>query len=125
MKSFARTAAVTTLGALVFFTFSVLAYGQAQTGTLRGTVSDPNGGVIAGATVTAKNAATGTSTPTTTNGEGIYVITNLVPGKYSVTVEQAGFSKKAVTDVNVGLGAVVDLPVVLTVGAPSETVTVS
>lgn len=62
MKSFARIAAVTTLGALVFFMFSVLAYGQAQTGTLRGTVTDPNGGVVAGATVTAKNDATGATT---------------------------------------------------------------
>jgi outer membrane receptor protein involved in Fe transport len=125
MKSFVRIAAATTLGALVFFMFSVLAYGQAQTGTLRGTVTDPNGGVVAGATVTAKNSATGASTPTTTNGEGTYVISNLVPGKYSVTVEQAGFSKKAVTDVTVSLGTVTDLTVALAVGTPSETVTIT
>jgi hypothetical protein len=125
MKSFARIAAVTTLGALVFFMFSVLAFGQAQTGTLRGTVTDPNGGVVAGATVTAKNAATGANTPTTTNGEGSFVIPNLVPGKYSVTVEQTGFSKKAITDVTVGLGVVTNLPVTLAVGTPSEVVTVS
>lgn len=125
MKSFARIAAVTFLGALVFFMFSVLAYGQAQTGTLRGTVTDPNGGVVAGATVTAKNAATSATSQATTNGEGIYVIPNLVPGKYSVTVEQAGFSKKAVTDVTVGLGTTSDLPIALAVGAPSETVTIT
>ncbi len=124
MKNFVRTAAVTTLGALVFFTFSVLAYGQAQSGTLRGTVTDPNGGVVAGATVTAKNSASGVSTPTTTNGEGNFQIPNLVPGKYSVTVEQTGFSKKVVTEVTVGLGAIVDLPVALAVGTASETVTV-
>src|SRR5712672_4570263 len=99
MKKFARVAAGLMVGALVFFMFSVLAFGQAQTGTLRGTVTDPNGGVVAGATVTAKNAATCANTPTTTNGEGSYVIPNLLPGKYSVTVEQTGFSKKAVTDV--------------------------
>ncbi len=125
MKNFARIAAATTLGALVFFMFSVLAYGQAQTGTLRGTVTDPNGGVVAGATVTARNSATGASTRATTNGEGIYVIPNLVPGKYSVTVEQTGFSKKAVTDVTVSLGTVSDLTVALAVGTPSETVTIT
>lgn len=125
MKRFARVAAVTTLGALVFFMFSVLAYGQAQSGTLRGTVTDPNGGVVAGATVTAKNSASGASSPTTTTGDGIYSIPNLPPGKYSVTVEQTGFSKKAVTDVTIGLGAIVDLPISLAVGAPSETVTVT
>src|SRR5258706_3455597 len=124
MKYFSRTAAVTTLGALVFFMFSILAYGQAQSGTLRGTVTDPNGGVVAGATVTAKNSASGVSTPTTTNGEGNYQIPNLVPGKYSVTVEQTGFSKKVVTEGTVGLGAILDLPVALAVGIASETVTV-
>jgi outer membrane receptor protein involved in Fe transport len=124
MKNFARIAAVTTLGALVFFMFSVLAFGQVQTGTLRGSVTDPNGGVVAGATITAKNAASGASTPTTTNGEGSYVISNLVPGQYSVTVEQAGFSKKVVTDVTVGLGTITDLAVTLAVGTPAETVTV-
>lgn len=124
MKNFARIAAVTTLGALVFFMFSVLAFGQVQTGTLRGSVTDPNGGVVAGATITAKNAASGASTPTTTNGEGSYVISNLVPGQYSLTVEQAGFSKKVVTDVTVGLGTITDLAITLAVGTPAETVTV-
>lgn len=63
--------------------------------------------------------------PTTTNGEGTYVITNLVPGKYSVTVEQTGFSKKTVTEVSVNLGTVTDLAVALGVGTPSETVTIT
>src|SRR6266498_395140 len=125
MKDFARTATGLIVGAVVFFAFSVLAFGQAQTGTLRGTVTDPNGGVVAGATVTAKNSATSASSPATTNGEGIYVIPNLVPGKYSVTVAQTGFSKKAITDVTVSLGTVTDLPIALAVGAPSETVTVT
>src|SRR5207245_2082885 len=59
MKDFVRMAAGSLIGGIVFFTFTVLAFGQAQTGTLRGVVSDPNGGVVAGATVTAKNQATG------------------------------------------------------------------
>src|SRR5712672_1213866 len=96
MKSFARVAAGLMVGALVFFMFSALAFGQAQTGTLRGTVTDPNGGVVAGATVTAKNQSTGFSSPATTNGDGQYVIPNLAPGKYTVTVEStAGFKKAA------------------------------
>ncbi|PYS61445.1 MAG: hypothetical protein DMF76_10995 [Acidobacteria bacterium] len=126
MRNFARIAAVPTLGALVFFTFSVLAFGQVQTGTLRGTVTDPNGGIVAGATVTAKNQNSGvTSSTFQTNGEGVYVITNLVPTKYTLTVEQAGFKKKSVVDVDVTLGAVVELNVALEVGTPSEVVTVT
>jgi hypothetical protein len=103
-----------------------LAFGQAQTGTLRGTVTDPNGQVVAGATVTAKHQGTGASTPTTTNGDGQFVLPNLAPGAYTVTVEStAGFSKKVVTDVSVPIGQVTDLPIAMAVGTPAETVTVS
>jgi len=126
MKELVRTAVGLILGAALFFALSALAFGQQQTGTLRGVVTDPNGGVVAGATVTAKNQGSGvTSSNFQTSGEGTYVITNLVPGKYTVTVEQAGFKKKSVVDVDVALGATVDVPVALEVGTPSEIVTVT
>lgn len=104
---------------------SLSVFAQATTGTLRGTVTDPNGGVVAGATVTAKNQGTGVSSPTTTNGEGTYAIPNLQPGNYSVTVETAGFSKKVVTDVAVGIGQITTVGVALAVGSPTEIVTVT
>ncbi len=105
---------------------SLPAFAQATTGTLRGTVSDPNGGVVAGATVTAKHQSTGVTTPTTSNSEGQYVISNLPPGLYTITVEPtSGFSKKAVTNVNVPIGQTTDLSIALALGSPSETVTVT
>jgi hypothetical protein len=105
---------------------SLSVFAQAITGTLRGTVSDPNGGVVAGASVTAKHMGTGISTPTTTNSQGQYIFSNLPPGTYTITVEAtSGFSKKAVTDINVPIGQVTDLPITLSVGAPTETVTVT
>lgn len=105
---------------------SLPAFAQATTGTLRGTVTDPNGGVVAGATVTAKNQNTNNTTPTTTSGEGGYVLSNLSPGIYTVTVEAtSGFTTKVITDVNVPIGTTTDLPITLTVGAPTETVTVT
>src|SRR5262245_41776724 len=110
MKRFPKASAVTKTLAFVFacaalvLVSSLSAFGQATTGTLRGTVADPNGGQVAGATVTVKNDATGTVTPTTTNGEGIYVVPNLLPGTYTVTIEAAGFSKKVITEVKVSLG---------------------
>ena len=114
------------IAGLALFMCQIAIFGQAQTGTLRGTITDANGGVVAGATVTAANEATGVVPGTyTTNGEGNFQIPNLVPGKYIVTVEQAGFSKKVVTDVNVKLGTVVDMSVSLAVGAATETVTVT
>jgi outer membrane receptor protein involved in Fe transport len=105
---------------------SLPAFAQATTGTLRGTVTDPNGGVVSGATVTARNQGTGVTSPTTTSGEGLYVISNLPPGMYTITVEPtAGFSKKAVTDVNVPIGQTTDLSIALALGSPTETVTVT
>ncbi len=105
---------------------SLPAFAQATTGTLRGTVTDPNGGVVAGATITAENQSTRNSSPATTNGDGQYVIPNLPPGVYTVRVEPtAGFSTKAVQDVNVPIGTTTDLPITLAVGAPTETVTVT
>ncbi|HEY6121053.1 MAG TPA: carboxypeptidase regulatory-like domain-containing protein [Pyrinomonadaceae bacterium] len=105
---------------------SVPTFAQATKGTIRGTVADPNGQVIAGATVTAKNQNTGVESSTVTTGDGLFVIPELIPGQYTVTVEStAGFSKKAVTDVSVGIGAATNLPIVLAVGSPTEVVTVT
>lgn len=113
------------LTGLVFFS-SVSAFGQATTGTLRGTVTDPNGGTVAGATITAKNEATANTSSTVSNSEGQFVLSNLSPGNYTVTVEPtAGFSTKAVQNVSVPIGTTTDLPITLAVGAPTETVTVS
>ncbi len=114
-----------TISALIFV-FSLPAFAQATTGTLRGTVTDPNTQPVAGASVTAKNQGTGVESGSfTTSDQGIYVISNLLPGTYTVTVAStAGFSKQVVTSVNVGLGQVTDLPISLTVGAPTEVVTV-
>ena len=125
-----RTLAVTGIFMLAIATLilasSLPAFAQATTGTLRGTVTDPNGGVVAGATITARNQSTNNSSPATTNGEGGFVISNLAPGAYTVTVEAiSGFSKKVVTDVNVPIGTTTDLPIALAVGSPSETVTVT
>ena len=110
----------------LIFVFSQSAMGQATRGQLRGTVVDPNGGVVAGATVTAKNQSTGVEAPsTTTGGDGSFVITDLLPGKYAVTAAAtSGFKTQSVTDVNIKLGEVTDIKVSLAVGAPTETVTV-
>jgi outer membrane receptor protein involved in Fe transport len=100
---------------------------QATTGTLKGQIVDPNGQAVPGAIVTAKNQATGVDSPSTVStGSGLFVVPNLVPGKYTLTVEPtAGFSKSAVTDIDVKLGQDTDITVVLQVGTPSETVTIT
>src|ERR1700755_860582 len=122
-----RARALALLTAWVLFILplsAVPAMAQATTGTLRGTVTDPNGGVVVGATVTAKNEGTGSVTPaSTTTGEGTFEFASLLPGAYTVTVEAAGFKRSVSTAVQVKAGTVNPLAVVLAAGTVSETVT--
>ncbi len=101
------------------------AMAQATTGTIRGTITDPGGAAVVGATVRAKNQATGVETADfKTTGEGIYEIPNLQPGKYTVTVQTSGFKRSQTTDVTVNIGQVTTTDVALQTGGVEETVTV-
>jgi outer membrane receptor protein involved in Fe transport len=100
---------------------------SAQTfrGTILGTISDASGAVLAGATVTARNTATGLQRTTHTSADGSYSIPELPIGRYDVTVSQQGF-QTAVThavDVNVTTERRVDAQ--LKPGAVTERIEVS
>ena len=98
---------------------------QATTGSIRATVADPSGAAVVGATVRAKNQATGVESGAfTTSGEGLVDISGLIPGPYTLTVEAPGFKRSQVTDVTVNLGQPTSLNVVLQAGGVEETVTV-
>ena len=132
MKSSPIAKTLTLFGALALalitmvFAFSGPVMAQATTGRLTGTVVDPNGGVIGGTTVTVKNDATGAEKQFTTGTDGSFVISDLQPGKYTVTATPtSGFSTKVVTGVNIKVGEVTDLKVALDVGQPSATVTIT
>ncbi|HEV2765443.1 MAG TPA: carboxypeptidase-like regulatory domain-containing protein, partial [Pyrinomonadaceae bacterium] len=103
------------------------ALGQAQSNAadLRGFVRDPQGAVVTGATVTARNTATNLTRTATTNEEGLYQITNLPPGDYEVTVESANFKRAVAPTVTLTVGQRADLDVALEVGGLGETVTVT
>ena len=75
--------------------------GQTFRGTILGTVTDPSGAVVAGATVKVKNVGTGLERTTVTSGDGSYSVPELPIGTYSVTVGQAGFQTSVVTGVAV------------------------
>ena len=75
------------------------------TGNLSGTVTDQQGGVLPGATVTAKHEPTSTMYEGITTAEGRYQMPAVrVGGPYTVTATLSGFKDKAEADVNVGLG---------------------
>jgi outer membrane receptor protein involved in Fe transport len=98
---------------------------QEVSGTIKGTVVDQQGAVVPGASVTARSTETGTERTVTSDSEGSFAIAKLPLGKYTLTVEKAGFKKKAVTDVGVKLGDLSMGNVSLEAGAVSETVTVT
>ena len=101
------------------------AFGQgASTGSLSGTVLDPKGAVVAGATVTVKNAATNQEFSTQTNNDGAYNIPILQSGVYTATIVAAGFKQAAVTDIKIDVGKVSTINVDLEIGSANETVTV-
>src|SRR5215218_7516415 len=64
---------------------------QTVTGTLQGTVKDPNGAVVSGATVLIRNVETGQERTLNTNEDGFYVATFLPVGRYEVTASGQGF----------------------------------
>jgi hypothetical protein len=106
---------------------SGIALGQTQSNAadLQGVVRDQSGAVVNGASVTARNVGTNTSKTTTSNDDGGYLIVNLVPGDYEVTVEAANFKKSVLPDVKLTVGQRADLDIALEVGQVSEVVTVS
>jgi hypothetical protein len=117
---------------LILFSCLALACGAtgifaqaSATAELRGRVTDPNGAVVAGATVTATDAAKGTSRTVTTDSEGNFVILSLPPSNYTVKVEGAGFAPKTVNNVLLEVGQQLALDVSLSVGAVGAVVDVA
>jgi len=100
------------------------AWAQTETGRIAGTVTDVQGGVIPGVTVTAKSVAAGTTRTTVTDSSGNYVIANVLADTYNVTFELTGF-KTVQTRVQVSVGATVGADARIEVGALTEQVTVT
>jgi outer membrane receptor protein involved in Fe transport len=98
---------------------------QERFGGLTGTVTDTSGAVLPGTTVTITNRGTGALRSVITNGEGLYNVLDLEPGRYGVTVELAGFAKAEISDVVITLGKTIKVDAQLKVGDLSEVVQVS
>jgi len=95
-----------------------------STATLRGTVTDPTGAVIAGATVTARSVERGISRTTTGDGAGVYQFLFLPPGTYEIRAEASGFKTGVVTEIVLTVGQVANQIVQLSVGAVTEEIAV-
>ena len=103
---------------------SALGQGQGFS-AIRGSVKDPQGAVVAGATVTLSQADTKFSRTTTTNDSGQYAFEGIQPGIYSVDVEAKGFKKAVYTQVSALVSKPTDLDVAMEIGNVNETISVT
>jgi hypothetical protein len=99
-------------------------FAQEPNGAIEGTITDPQGAVVAGATVTARNTATNLSRTATTGDNGQFRISQLPPGIYEVKVAGASFKTTVASDIKVEVGRNVPLDVKLEIGGATEEVTI-
>jgi hypothetical protein len=88
----------------LFLPSAVFLMGQATTGGILGTVTDHTGAVLANVEVTILNLDKGISTTIETNDSGNYIQTQLIPGRYRVTVQKPSFRPFVQDDVTVSIG---------------------
>src|SRR5438094_2157162 len=81
----------------------------ATTGSISGTLKDPSGAVIPGATVTALNIAQGIQSKTTTDDKGFYIFPSLPVGRYNVQAEASGFKTAKRNDLVVDLDSALQI----------------
>jgi hypothetical protein len=103
---------------------SGLAYGQAEAGTINGTVKDASGAVIVGATVTVRNLETSAERTVQTGNSGQYSIPGMNPGNYRLAVASPNFQSFQ-SNVQVTVGGTSTVNVQLSVGQSTVTVEVS
>ncbi len=110
----------------VILSLSMVGRAQELAATLTGTVTDPSGAVVAGATVSVHSDATGADVRTvTTSGTGNFNITNLPAGRYTVTVKESGFQAFVAKDVVLNVAEKHTLDVALVTGKVTETLEVT
>src|ERR1700681_884684 len=98
---------------------------QVSGATLSGLVTDEQGGPVANATISIKNAGTGVARDVTSNSDGIYSAPNLLPGEYEVTVTATGFQTLTEKGITLTVGGEQALNLKMKGGSLSQTVEVN
>ncbi|NDD64657.1 MAG: TonB-dependent receptor [Acidobacteria bacterium] len=109
---------------LVLLTWTA-APGQSTTGTITGTVTDPGGAVIPGASLTITNTASNVATRVTTSAEGVYVAPGLLPGSYQVAAAATGFGRSTKSGIQLEINQTAQVNIRLVVSGAEEVVEVS
>jgi hypothetical protein len=114
------------MASLLWLTAAVGAFGQSGSSTILGTLTDPVDAVLAGANVTVTEQATGATHTSTSNETGLFRLLNLLPGRYALRVEVAGFKALDIKDIGLASSENHDLgKLVLQLGAVTEEVAVT
>lgn len=109
----------------IILLLAIVISGQTNKGGISGTVTDSNGAVVPGATVTITNLSTNQKWKVTTSDSGSFTVTSLEPVTYSVMVEAGGFKKAIVDKIKVDTAVTQTANVSLEVGSANEEVTIS
>ncbi len=125
IQTFWRTSARIVLASLVALLCSIPAAAQQTLGSINGTVVDPSGAAVVGATVKATNAAINVTSTATTSGTGYFQIFNLPIGTYVVTVSRDGFETSKLENTPVQEARATTVNVSLKVGQATESVEVT
>jgi hypothetical protein len=121
-----QSVALSLLSLACVFLCAIQIHAQATTASIHGTVSDPNGAVLANATVTAVNTSTGISNTQKTDSKGYFVFPDLhIGGPYSITVEVSGFRRFATNGIMLDLSSAREVDAKLQIGTSSQTVQVN
>src|SRR5260370_2254760 len=111
--------------AIVLLAASTSLFAQAAFGSILGTVKDPSGAVIQGASVTSTSIADGGRRTVTTNDQGYFLIPTLLPGDYKVVIEARGFRNHEVERVSVAVGQNVRVDATMTISGDTVSVEVA
>lgn len=123
MSKFMRLCA----GSLLTLTLCLSAFAQSQstTGLIQGTVTDPNGAVVSGASINVKNMDTGFERTVTSNSDGLFSAPLLPLGRYRITTTASGFANSILENVGVTIGQTQSFRIEMKVGGTAVTVDVS
>jgi hypothetical protein len=109
----------------VLLLFATVARSQTERGSIRGTIFDQTGAIVANAAITATNVATGVSMTTRSSDSGSYNVPALPSGTYKMAVQMSGFKNLVRDNVVVAAAVVIGLDLNLEVGNSAETVNVT
>ncbi len=98
---------------------------QTSNAIVSGRVSDPSGAVIPGATVSIQNKNTNVVQSTISNSDGLYSLTGLIPGTYSLAANVNGFKRFEYPNILLQVGDHIALDVLMQIGSSAESVTVT